>query len=111
HRESLPADPGGVSQRDDDEHRGYWERFYDSRSSAAVPSAPSPFAQWVAQFETPDAGLVDVGSGTGRDTLWFARQGYSCVGLDYADAAVRTGQRTADEAGLPVRFLQANLYD
>lgn len=93
------------------DHRGYWESFYASRTSGQVPSAPSPFARWVAERESTNTSLVDVGSGTGRDTLWFSREGYRCVGLDYAGSAVNSALKAAEDAGLPARFLQANLYD
>lgn len=103
--------PATSTVTDSGEHREYWESFYHSRTSVAVPNSPSPFARWVAQWEPAGTSLVDVGSGTGRDTLWFAREGFRCMGLDYAEAAVESATRAAQDAGLSTTFLRANLYD
>jgi SAM-dependent methyltransferase len=106
---SSPAvsEAGAGSSAD---HRDYWEDFY-RRNSAAVPPEPSKFARWVADRERPGALLVDMGCGTGRDSLWLARRGFTCVGLDYAAPAVQVAQGAADAAGLGARFYQADLAD
>ena len=95
---------------DDHEHRAYWEEFYRSEASRKVPTEPSPFARWVAEREQPPGPLVDLGTGTGRDALWFARRGFETLGLDYASSAVELASSHADEEGLNARFEQLNLY-
>lgn len=92
------------------EHLGYWESFYASEAIARVPATPSGFAEWVAQREVPPGPLVDVGTGTGRDALWFARQGFRTVGLDYAESAVHLAGEHAEQDALDARFERANLY-
>jgi SAM-dependent methyltransferase len=47
--------------------------------------------------------LLELGAGQGRDTFFFAAQGFDVVALDYADSAVETLKRKAQEAGLTER--------
>lgn len=92
------------------EHRQYWEGFYASAASAAVPRDPSPFAEWVAAREAVPGPLVDIGAGNGRDALWFSRQGFDTLGLDYAESAVHLAGELAKSEGLSVGFKRLNLY-
>lgn len=88
----------------------YWEDFYASRRSRAVPDEPSAFARWVGLRETSAALLVDIGTGTARDALWFARNGHAVLGVDYAAPAVEQAQRNASEQQLPATFELLDLY-
>lgn len=97
--------------RGNNNNRQHWWPFYFGRSSAAVSDNPSPFAQWVHDQESADAAIVDIGSGTGRDSLWFGRQGHDVLGLDYIPAATERAGIAADKDGLPARFQTFNLYD
>lgn len=92
-------------------NRGHWWPFYFGRSSATVSEQPSPFAEWVHEREPSTVSFVDIGSGTGRDSLWFARQGHDVLGLDYIPAATERAGKTAKKAGIPARFQTFNLYD
>jgi SAM-dependent methyltransferase len=82
----------------------YWDDFYAGKASTQVPQEPSPFARWVAEQVQPPPLLVDIGSGTGRDAFWFARRGWSVLGLDAAQSAVTRARETASRDGLGVRF-------
>lgn len=92
-------------------HHEYWNDFYRSRESVAVPREPSSFAQWVGEREPVSGLLVDIGSGTGRDALWFARSGREVLGLDYASPAVAQATSAADAEKLPAAFETFDLYD
>jgi SAM-dependent methyltransferase len=91
--------------------RGHWWPFYFGKSSSTVAEDPSPFAQWVHQREDATSSIVDIGSGTGRDSLWFARQGREVLGMDYIPAATERAGKTADRENLPAKFKTFNLYD
>lgn len=88
------------------ESRDYWGRFY-SASGHRVPSEPSSFARWVAEREEPGR-LLDLGCGNGRDTRFFAEQGFEVVGLDAVTAHAKRAV-----ADLPARvrpsFRRVNL--
>jgi SAM-dependent methyltransferase len=91
-------------------HMRYWNEFYAMKADA-VPTEPSSFARWVSDRE-PAGRLMDVGSGTGRDAIYFAREGFEVLGCDYAPSAVAYAHGRAQQLGLDgVRFEQLNLYD
>ena len=90
----------------------YWDEFYRSQRSADVPREPSAFARWVSERERGTTPVVDVGSGTGRDSLWFAREGHPVLGLDYSEAAIERATSAAAGDGLDnTRFEVLDLYD
>ncbi|NMO03501.1 class I SAM-dependent methyltransferase [Gordonia sp. TBRC 11910] len=97
--------------RGNDGNHDHWWPFYFGQSQKSVPTEPSAFARWVDGRESPDTQIVDIGTGTGRDALWFARQGHQVLGLDYVPAATERAGILADEEGLPARFKTLNLYD
>jgi hypothetical protein len=92
-------------------HRKHWDSF-DSKQRQQVPLEPSPFARWVAAEYPSTRPLVDVGTGTGRDGRWFAReQGRRVTAVDYCVSAVNRGKRLARASGLTATFEVVNLYD
>lgn len=92
---------GGMRER-----RDYWGRFYGS-SRHRVPAEPSPFAHWVAERETGGR-LVDLGCGTGRDTVFFARRGFTVVGVDAVPRHARAAAAKEDLPATP-EFMAVNL--
>jgi len=91
-------------------HQKYWDTFYRNQADR-VSREPSPFAEWVAARE-PDRGeLIDIGSGTGRDSLWFSSQGFTTLGCDYSQAGVHYASAQARKRGLSAEFEHLNLYD
>ena len=48
--------------------------------------------------------LVDLGSGEGRDSIYFARRGYRVLGVDISSVGVRKAERRASRLGVEVRF-------
>lgn len=99
-----------VTSTTEHKHREYWESFY-AAAADRVPAAPSQFARWVGDREEVPGPLVDVGTGTGRDALWFAREGYTTFGCDYSHAAVAYASEHARGAGLRAEFAQIDVYD
>lgn len=48
--------------------------------------------------------LVDLGSGEGRDPIYFARRGYRAIGVDISSVGVRKAKQRAARLGVNVRF-------
>ncbi|MGN6608707.1 MAG: class I SAM-dependent methyltransferase [Jatrophihabitans sp.] len=92
-------------------NREHWLPFYEGPGGRRVPTEPSAFARWVADRSDTHGELVDVGCGTGRDSLWLSTQAYTVTGLDYAPPAVDIGRGEAAARGLDTRFEVFNLYD
>lgn len=66
------------------ERTEYWSRFYAQPRSFA----PTAFAEHVAaEFPAP-AFVIEFGCGAGQDSVFFARRGYSVLGLDSSKGAI-----------------------
>jgi SAM-dependent methyltransferase len=87
--------------------RDQWAQFY-ARRGDDVPDEPTPFAPWVAEQSTASR-IVDVGCGNGRDSVFFAAQGRSVVGLDAVPGALIRARRLAKAQGLAATFTRLNL--
>ena len=55
--------------------------------------------------------LLDVGCGEGKDSVFFARNGYVVTAFDIADAGVEKTKRLADLFGVNVNVFKANVLD
>ena len=89
------------------EDKDQWGRFYKMHRRE-IPRTASPFARWVIQ-QADATVVIDVGCGTGRDTLHYARKGRTAIGLDVVSAAYRPAQRKAAKRGLDASFRHLNL--
>ncbi|HSH69120.1 MAG TPA: class I SAM-dependent methyltransferase [Deferrisomatales bacterium] len=91
--------------------QGHWSASY-----AATPGffgeEPSQFARCALdRFRREQATTVlELGSGQGRDTLWFAAQGLQVTALDYSAQALRELTEEARRRGLGDR-IAARLHD
>lgn len=70
---------------DNDLRTEHWNAFYHSR---AAPASPSQFGVFV-HGEYPGLPIIDFGCGSGRDTIFFADQGHSVIGVDSSLEAVQ----------------------
>ncbi len=92
-------------------HRKYWDSFHGGKHQL-VPDEPTEFARWVAAAFPSHRPLIDIGTGTGRDAFWFAREhGRDVTALDYSIASVKRGFELAEAQQLPVSFQLLNMYD
>jgi SAM-dependent methyltransferase len=92
--------------------REAWDRTYSRVPKDPPPIEPSSFATWVHEEERGASGtLIDVGCGRGVDDLWFARQGASVVGLDYALRGSRPVAALAAEERVDLDFRPLNLCE
>jgi hypothetical protein len=93
----------------------FWHDFYKGPDSARVPTAPSLFARWVQEWleERRDGPtrVLDVGAGTGRDSVIFAGAGHPVTALDFSTYGMRRTRdlRAVQPARVTTRWL--NLED
>lgn len=77
----------------------YWNEFYRT-SMARRLDAPSQFAVFVlSEAEDLDA-VVDIGCGSGRDSLFFMSQGKRTISVDASQAGIDLCLSLAEEHGL-----------
>lgn len=86
----------------------YWQAFYKGPHQA-VPAGPSPFAQWAAERMEPDDRIFELGSGTGRDAIWFTEQGHLVTGSDYCGVARTVATAASAEAGIGTGYRNVNV--
>jgi SAM-dependent methyltransferase len=108
-----PADwqlPPGVT-------RGLWDYLQSSHIADCYDAslfetplfaADMKFAR--RHFVTPGR-LLDLGCGTGRLAIDFARRGFVVLGVDLSAEMLRVAAEKAGQAGVAVEFLKANLVE
>jgi len=89
-------------------------KFYDDKYSAEDSywgKQPSSIARILFQKFLPgeDQKLLDVGCGEGRDSIFFARNGYLITGFDSSAEGVKKSSKWADEQRLSINFFQADI--
>ncbi|MBO9521651.1 MAG: class I SAM-dependent methyltransferase [Nocardioidaceae bacterium] len=85
----------------------FWQDFYKG-PHRQLPPGPSPFARWAAERMQPHDRVVELGSGTGQDAIWFTQHGHQTVGSDYCGVARKVATTAAQEAGLRIGFRATN---
>ncbi len=75
-------------------NKTYWDSFYKDFKSAV----PSQFCVSVVTDLEEEAVIVELGSGNGKDALFFASQGHTVVAMDLSAVAIESSQKFA-EAG------------
>lgn len=102
------ADPPAGIRRLDGWLRGFrtqvgtWTELH--RRGPAAPIRRSDLAAWVHRQLPRHAPVVDLGCGTGRDALWYARTGRPVLAVDFARAARGVLQQRARRLGVEVPF-------
>lgn len=86
--------------------KSHWNEFYKTWDI----DLPSQFAIFVATEAREATRLVDLGTGSGRDALFFSRRFDSVIALDKSEEAIRKAQAKASDARLDnLEFIQADL--
>ncbi len=93
---------------------GQWESFYDRHAPfydrGAFTShtlAEVEFLLGVLELE-PGASILDLGCGTGRHAVEFARRGYRVTGVDLSSGMLLQAHRRAAAAGVSVDWVHAD---
>lgn len=82
------------------EQRAHWEAALGERPDRYGVEASEPAHAALALFRDRDVGdLLELGSGHGRDTIFFARAGLAVTAADFASVAVSTIAAKAQASG------------
>jgi 2-polyprenyl-3-methyl-5-hydroxy-6-metoxy-1,4-benzoquinol methylase len=54
---------------------------------------------------------IDLGCGTGSNSIWLAQQGFDVTGVDLSPVAIERARKRAEKAGVRARFLAADVLD
>ncbi len=74
----------------------YWNKYYSSKKLLVEPS---PFAQFILENYMPTlpVNLLEIGSGNGRDALYFTQNGINVYGIDQSKEAIRSAKENEIE--------------
>lgn len=90
--------------------RSPWAREYlRTRKTYIWGTEPSSFARQVAQLLPSGAGVLDLGCGEGRDSVYFAMQGLDVVGVDASRAGITKARRLAEDRGVRACWLVGDM--
>jgi SAM-dependent methyltransferase len=90
-------------------HNDPMARSYDANlSGTPLLEVDLRFAE--KHFQTPGS-LIDLGCGTGRLLVPFARRDFSCLGVDLSEAMLEIVADKARREGLAIPCLKANLVE
>jgi len=91
--------------------RTHWDKTFSQKPEmfGREPSGPALKAAELFKKEGKTS-LLELGGGQGRDTFFFARQGFHVTVLDYSQAAVDAITAKAEAAGL-TNLITANRHD
>jgi SAM-dependent methyltransferase len=97
--------------------RGLWDYLHDeelarnydaSVAESALTRVDGPFAElWL----DPPGALLDLGCGTGRLAIDFARRGFAAVGVDLSAPMLRIAGEKARGAAVKVHRVQSNMVE
>ncbi|WP_137289938.1 class I SAM-dependent methyltransferase [Natronorubrum halophilum] len=91
---------------------GERERWNEKYSSVEFELPDDPVPELERRLTTlPDGRALDVATGTGRNALFLADHGYDVDAVDISDAALERAEARADERGVDVNWLRADLAD
>lgn len=65
----------------------------------------------VSQNQIQPSRALELGCGTGTNSVWLAQQGFEVTGIDVAPLAVKQAEERARAAGVKARFLVADVLN
>jgi len=97
-------------QRLDVLNKGHLNRGALYATTPNALGAPTKvFVDFFDIYDQPNARVLDVGSGQGRDALFIARRGHTVVGVDLSPSGVQDMIDTAATEGLSVEGIVADI--
>ena len=72
---------------------------------------PPEVVQFVEEGGVAPGRGLDLGCGTGTNTIYLARHGWEAVGVDFSMLAIRRARRRAREAGVTCQFHAGDVTD
>ena len=83
----------------------YWDTFYLSREL----NYPSPFAEFCQEkFLKKNEKIIDLGCGTGRDSLFFFNKEHQVIGVDQSKPVISQLQRLHSDKHEYLKFIEAD---
>ncbi len=88
-----------------------WRNEYRTRTTfvrihSDMPSRPVPrFAGLIRREASPSAAILDIGCGTGRNSIYLAKRGFRVSACDFVDEAVDTAKARSKDLRIDFRVV------
>jgi ubiquinone/menaquinone biosynthesis C-methylase UbiE len=88
----------------------HWQQYHKQWADRdTIPANPRTIKAILNTFESiKGKKILEVGSGTGRDSIYLAKLGAECVLLDYIDASLQTACTIANKEGISIKTIKAD---
>ena len=74
----------------------YYQKNYIAYHEKTFSIDPSSFLEPLAQRLPPEAFILDVGCGSGRDLLWMKKRGFEVIGFERSEGLAELARKNAD---------------
>ncbi len=91
------------------DHIDWNDRYRDGNLPWDTGRPSSELERVLSQSTIHPCRALDIGCGTGTNSVWLAQQGFQVTGVDVAPLAVELAQRRAQATGVNVHFLVADV--
>jgi methyl halide transferase len=87
------------------------DRYRDGNLPWDTGLPSSELQRVLSQHTIQPCRALDIGCGTGTNSVWLAQQGFEITGVDLAPLAVERAKECAHAAGVTANFLVADVLD
>jgi methyl halide transferase len=91
------------------EHRDWNESYREGNLPWDTGRPSSELQRVLSQHSLGPCRALEIGCGTGTNSVWLAQQGFEVVGLDVAPLAVEQANQRAKATGVKVHFVVADV--
>ncbi|MEV1290057.1 class I SAM-dependent methyltransferase [Micromonospora sp. NPDC049679] len=85
-----------------------WDARYAAAPDLVWTADPNRFVVEVLT-DLPPGRALDLAAGEGRNAVWLAQQGWQVTAVEFSTVAVERGRRLADQRGVTVEWIVADL--
>jgi SAM-dependent methyltransferase len=87
----------------------YWNDYYTSND---LITQPSSFSEFCLEFIPDEARIVELGSGNGRDAIYFAKNGFEVHAIDQSASACLHTKNFAEANGIKhIHFIESDFTE
>jgi SAM-dependent methyltransferase len=89
-----------------------WQTHYESGTPPWETGQTSQeLARVIAEQKIEPCRVIELGCGSGINAVWLAQEGFDVTALDFTPLAIEKARQRAAVAGVPVRFVQADVLN
>lgn len=89
-----------------------WEKIYENKRTPWNTETAEPYLSKLVEDGKVKAGrAIDIGCGTGNESIYLATKGFEVTGIDISEKAVSAARRKAKESNVNCSFITANVLE